>query len=135
MIDSISEPLAAVALWTAINLAFMLLLGFNVVRVRLRESVTFGTAGNVPTERAVRAHGNNTEYVPGILLCLMLLALFGESALQLHVAGGLLLLARLLHVIGIQQVEKDLPPARLLGNFICWSIFIWAIVKLLVFSL
>jgi len=72
MTGTISEPLAALALWTAINLAFMLLLGCNVVRVRLRESVPFGTAGNVPTERAVRAHGNNTEYVSRTLLCLML---------------------------------------------------------------
>jgi len=63
MIESASEPLAAVALWTAIN-----------------------------------------------LLCLVLLALYGESAIQLHVAIGLLLAARVTQVTGIQQVNKDLLP-------------------------
>jgi uncharacterized membrane protein YecN with MAPEG domain len=40
------------------------------------------------------------------------------SATAIHVAGGLLLVARLLHAHGIQKLDSKLPPTRVAGNIL-----------------
>lgn len=129
--DPTSLPaLGAAALWTGLNLALMLLLGLNVTRLRLKLNVGVGSGGNAELERAVRAHGNNTEYVPGLLLGLALLALLGTSVTQIHIIGGVLFLARLLHAHGIQVLSDGLPPTRASGNVITWGLYAWVAIAL-----
>ena len=135
MLEMNSQALSAITLWSALNLGFMLLLGLNVFRIRASEKVILGTGSNERLERAIRAHGNNVEYVPGLLFCLLLLALQGESASVLHAAGACLLVARLLHAQGIQNRDKPLPLMRVFGNLICWTLFIAVVVRLIMVSL
>lgn len=125
------EPIAVAGLWAGANLGLMLLLGINASRVRIQEKVPVGTGGNDRLERAVRAHGNNAEYVPGLVICLVMMAVLGEQSLVLHLAGGGLFLARLLHAHGIQVLDKPLPPTRVAGNVVSWAIFIGAAIRLI----
>ncbi len=124
------EPIAAAGLWAGINLGLMLLLGLNASRVRVQSRVAVGTGGNDRLERAMRAHGNNTEYVPGLVVCLIMLAVLGEQTLVLHLAGGGLLVARVLQAYGIQVLSKPLPLTRVLGNLLTWLIFLAVVARL-----
>lgn len=130
MLEHSTEALRAVALWTGVNLALTLVLALNVTRVRMRANIAVGVGGDAVLERAVRAHGNNAEYVPGALLALLGLALVGHPAGQLQIMGAVLFVARLLHAHGIQVITDGLPPTRAAGNIATWAIYVWASVAL-----
>lgn len=126
------EAIKAVALWSGLNLALMFALAVNVYRNRTSHRVPIGGSDEHPKlQRAIRAHGNNIEYVPSMLLAMLLCALLGESLLNLHIAGATLLIARILHAVGIQQTHTPIPTARVLGNVLCWLLFILLIVRLI----
>ncbi len=135
MILENSDAVHALALWASLNLALMLILALNVFRWRVKENVVVGLSDSFGLERAMRAHGNNTEYVPSILFGLLLMALLGENPLYIHIGGGVLLLARILHAIGIQQSYTPVPLARASGNIVCWLLFATVIIRLLLLSL
>ena len=73
------ETLRAVALWTGANVLLLLTLGLLVTRVRIKVGAPVGTGDDAVLERAVRAHGNNAEYVPATLLLLFLAGATGLS--------------------------------------------------------
>lgn len=127
----IAENILIVAKWSAANLFIMLALALNTFRMRLKEMIPVGTTSGSPKlERAVRAHGNNTEYVPSILFGILILAFIGAPPLSLHAYGFLLTLSRILHAIGIQQFHSVAPPARVIGNFMCWGVFLTLIIHI-----
>jgi len=109
-----ADALRAIALWSSANLLLMLALGLMVSRLRIQLGTGVGTGDDARLERAIRAHGNNAEYVPGALLLLLLAGATGSSPLALHVAGASLLAARILHAIGIQQIDK--PGRKILAG-------------------
>ena len=111
----------ALALWAGLHTLLMLGLALNVTRHRFKS----GTEGydERRLERAIRAHGNNIEYVPIILLGVALLAFLGVSSVWVHFLCAVLLLARCLHAHGIQQ-EAPLPASRVAGNLGTWSVML-----------
>ena len=127
------QSLEAFALWTGLNLVLTLFLGLNVTRHRAKEGVSVGTGTSLSLERAVRAHGNNIEYVPGALIGIFVLVGLGYSALIVHLLGLALLLARVCHAYGIQLLEAPLPKSRVLGNILTWIIYL-VIASLLILS-
>ena len=127
------QSLEAFALWTGLNLVLTLFLGLNVTRHRAKEGVSVGTGTSLSLERAVRAHGNNIEYVPGALIGIFVLVGLGYSALIVHLLGLALLLARVCHAYGIQLLEAPLPKSRVLGNILTWIIYL-VISSLLILS-
>ncbi|MEM6704672.1 MAG: MAPEG family protein [Acidobacteriota bacterium] len=118
------ETLRAVSLWAGANVLLLLCLGLLVTRLRIKVGAPVGTGDDAVLERAVRAHGNNAEYVPAALILLFLAGALGLSPLLVHVAGGTLFAARILHAIGIRQIEKYLPPARAVGNVATWLVIL-----------
>jgi len=64
----IDQSLQAVALWAGLNPGWTLLIALNVTRHRMKEGVSTGSGSSQSLDRAVRAHGNNIEYVPGAIL-------------------------------------------------------------------
>ena len=114
----------AVALWVGLNVGLMFMLAMNVVRYR-----RMGEAGDpARLEGAIRAHGNNTEYVPVILLGMMLLAAMGVSANSIHILGGGLLLSRVLHADGMQR--DGVPVSRIIGNIGTWVVMLAVVIAL-----
>ena len=129
----IDQSLQAVALWAGLNLGWTLLLALNVTRHRMKEGVSTGSGSSQALDRAVRAHGNNIEYVPGALLGILILAALGYSPLVINLLGASLLVARFCHAHGIQQLEVALPKTRVLGNVLTWALYL-IVVCLLVYS-
>src|SRR5579872_7190592 len=92
---------AIVSFYAGLNAILALVLAINVVRQRVATKVDMGHGGHVVLEQAQRAHGNLIEYVPIVLVLLLLLALGGLSATWLHVLGIALTVARLFHAWGL----------------------------------
>ena len=114
----------AVALWVGLNVGLMFLLAMNVVRYR-----RMGEAADpVRLEGAIRAHGNNTEYVPVILLGMALLAAMGVSVNSIHILGGGLLVSRVLHADGMQR--DGVPVSRIIGNVGTWIVMLAVVIAL-----
>ena len=80
-----------------------------VVRVRIQQKVLSGDKGNPVMANAMRVHANFAEYVPLALILLLLAEMQGAPALALHALGAVLLLARVMHALGMAaQPHKPL---------------------------
>jgi uncharacterized protein len=101
---------------TIIPLAIIFLaLWMNVTKTRSKLSQSIGDGGNVDLHERIRKHGNFVEWVPMVLLLLMLAEARGTAPVWLYTAGGLLTVGRILHPFGL-KAEQPLHPLRIAGN-------------------
>ncbi|HVG58285.1 MAG TPA: MAPEG family protein [Hyalangium sp.] len=103
------------ALYGAINALVTLALGLNISRLRGKYNQPRGDGGHAELSSAMRAHGNNTEHVPLLMVLLLAAELSGGSSTVLHIFGGVLVVARILHAVGMYQGKRALtaPGATL----------------------
>lgn len=92
---------SAAGLYIGLNLLILFGLGVLTSLARQKTQIGLGDGGNEDMIRAIRAHGNATEWVPGALVGLLALALMGAPAIAIHVLGIMLTLARILHGYGL----------------------------------
>ena len=88
------------------------------MRVSARRSVigqSFGDGGDMVLLQRIRQHGNFVEWVPLVLLLMLLAELQGLGDAWLYSAGALLLLGRLAHPFGLEHGNAG-HPLRYLGN-------------------
>ena len=78
-------------------------LTFKVIGLRRKHLVGIGDGENTELAKAIRVHGNFSEYVPIALILFAAFELNGGSAQMLHLLGGLLVTARFLHAIGLSK--------------------------------
>jgi uncharacterized membrane protein YecN with MAPEG domain len=83
-------------------------LGAQVSRLRRGNRVLFGDGDNRELRSAIRAHANFAEYVPVIVLLVAILEISGLPALRVHLLMGALLVARLLHPLGMYVGPRSL---------------------------
>ena len=83
-------------------------LGLQVSRLRRGNKVLFGDGGNIKLRSAIRAHANFAEYVPIIVLMVAMLEMSGMAATRVHLLMGGLLVARLLHPLGMYVGPRTL---------------------------
>jgi uncharacterized membrane protein YecN with MAPEG domain len=117
---------SALALYVGLNLLLTFVLAINVVRHRFKGD----SADQVVLEKAVRAHGNNTEYVPIILVGLGVITMMGASAQTISILGGTLFVARLFHAYGIQQAKVP-NIFGMVGNMATWLVMLCVATKLI----
>jgi len=121
----------AFGFYVAVNALIMLILGILVVRARVSTRTDIGDGGNPAMAGPLRAHGNNTEYVPMALLLLWALASpLGGSIWLIHGVGLPLTLGRIIHGIGLSS-NTGPGTLRLLGTVLTWISFIVGIVGVL----
>lgn len=89
------------ALYGALNVLVTLALGLNVSRLRGKYNQLRGDGGHPDLIIAIRAHGNNVEHVPVVLVLLLVAELSGGSSTMLHIFGGALVVSRILHAVGM----------------------------------
>jgi len=92
--------------YTAVFSLMLLALSGYVVRTRRRHQVPIGHGEVEELERAIRAHGNFTNYIPFALLLLLLAEMYGTPVLLLHVMGASLLIGRVLHAVSLLHFER-----------------------------
>lgn len=103
----------------------LLVLSFNVSRLRASTKVVFGD-GDVPAlQRAIRAQANLVEYAPTGLILLAAIEAQGYSAHLVHALGILLLVARLLHGFGLARNAGATAP-RAIGAMLTWLMILLA---------
>jgi uncharacterized protein len=101
--------LAATPLWAALLALLYVVLAAQVIRARYRTRTALGDGDDPGLARAIRAHANFAEYVPLILVLLVLAELQGARPWLLHLLGAMLLIGRAVHAYGISQVDEVLP--------------------------
>src|SRR3954469_25697768 len=92
---------AITAFYLGILVLLYVVLGLQVSRLRRGNRVLFGDGDNIKLRSAIRAHANFAEYVPIIALLFGILEMSGMPASRVHLWMGALLLARLIHPIGM----------------------------------
>ncbi len=127
MPELLTDPLRMGALYVAINALIMLVLSMLVVRARVKTSTLIGDDAKPAMVAAARAHGNNTEYTPIILLTMFVVESLGGSGLAIHAIGLPLTLGRLSHAYGL-STTTGLSIARFAGMVLTWIALIAGIV-------
>ena len=130
MLNAFTEPFHVFGFYAAINALLMLVLSVLVVRARVKTQTLIGDGGKPAMAGPLRAHANNTEYVPmALLLLFMLLGLQADVGV-IHAVGGTLTLGRLLHAFGLTRSVGASWP-RLVGMILTWISFIIGIAAVL----
>ncbi|MBM3469137.1 MAG: hypothetical protein FJX71_06905 [Alphaproteobacteria bacterium] len=80
-------------------------LSADVTKLRVKYQVGLGDGGHLDLLKAIRIHGNFSEYVPFALFLLFLSELIGGRPWMLHVLGVTLLVGRILHIIGLRKTD------------------------------
>ena len=101
------------AMYAGLLLLTMLVLGARVSILRVKYGVAMGSGDQPDLGRAVRVFGNFTEWVPMIIIGLVLCELVGAPTLLLHLTGIAVILSRLLHIAGLRADRAT--AARSLG--------------------
>ncbi|KLD73855.1 hypothetical protein Y886_35720 [Xanthomonas hyacinthi DSM 19077] len=101
-------------LYAALLTLLILGLAVRVMLIRRRTRIGLGDGGDRSVACAIRAHGNAVEYVPLALMLLLVLELDQTVPLLLHAFGIALLLARVVHAIGLSRAAGN-SPGRAVG--------------------
>lgn len=106
---------ATTALYALPLAAIFLVLWMRVSAIRASAGISFGDGGNALLLQRVRQHGNFIEWVPFVLILMLLAEGMGAPAVWLHVSGVLLVVGRLAHPFGLVPGNAG-HPLRYLGN-------------------
>ncbi len=126
----------AFGFYVAVNALIMLVLSVLVSRARVATQTMIGDGGGLPQMTGpLRAHANNTEYVPMALLLMWAmvspLGAFGGGSIWLvHGVGLPLTVGRILHGIGL-HTSTGPTMLRFIGIILTWIAFIVGIVGVL----
>lgn len=82
-------------------------LSIRTLSLRRRFRAAIGPGDDPVLERAIRAHGNFSEYVPISLILMLLVNIELNSDALIHGLGLTLITGRLLHAYGVSQVSED----------------------------
>lgn len=123
-------PLQVTALYAGLLGAVGIVLLALVGPARRRAGASLGDAGDKALTEAIRRHMNWVENVPFILVLLAIIEINGGPKAWLHVLGGVLVAARILHPFGIDAGRMMRWP-RVIGAGATILVTIAAIVTVL----
>jgi hypothetical protein len=95
--------------YAAILVLIFVILSVRVVQMRASAKIGLGTGDNPAMERRIRVHGNFAEYVPLALLLLTFMEIQSQSRIVIHVLCIALIIARVVHAIGVTPVNENFP--------------------------
>lgn len=96
-----------------------------IIRLRFRLRVGLGDGGQPELQRAIRMHGNFAEYVPFMLLLLLLCEAQQIAAHWLYLLAGLTVFGRLSHALGLWLRSGTSVP-RFLGMISTFAVLLVA---------
>jgi len=95
--------LAITGLYTSILALFLIYQAINIIKLRIKFQVGLGDGGEKPLTKAIRIHGNFTEYMPLALILLAIYEVNGGDQLYLHIFGITLVAGRVFHMMGLTK--------------------------------
>ncbi|MFK7978117.1 MAG: MAPEG family protein [Halioglobus sp.] len=110
-------PLYA-ALLGLLFIPFTMRVGFY----RLSSKIFVGDGGDDEMVRRMRSQANFIETVPLALILIVVMELMGAGSYWLHGLGALLVVARLLHYLGMSGIGPEL--GRPIGMFGTFSVYL-----------
>ncbi len=96
-------------------IAIWFVLWIGVTSSRSESNTSIGDAGSAVLLQKIRRHGNFIEWVPFVLILMILAEAQGANPVWLHAAGALLLIGRIAHPFGL-RIESAGHPLRYVGN-------------------
>jgi uncharacterized membrane protein YecN with MAPEG domain len=122
------------AIYAAVLALIYAVLSAWVVVGRVGLRVHHGDGGHVQLNRRIRSHANFAEYVPLILLLVGLLEAGGAGRVTIHALLLPLVIARILHPIGMIAPEASPQQFALRGPsaVVTWLVLVIAAVLLLI---
>lgn len=113
--------LQATLLYSGILGCLYIYLSAEVTKLRLTHDVHLGDGGHMDLFKAIRIHGNFSEYVPFTLFLLLLCELIGGRPWMIHTLSLTFVAARILHIIGLRKTEGP-SIYRFLGSTLTWAV-------------
>jgi len=110
-------------LYAALCALLLLALSGRVVALRRRLRVGIGDGGDPALARAIRAQANAIEYIPLLLVMLLIAENNGAGVLLLHACGIALVAARVLHAIGL-SASAGTSFGRFWGTLGTWGLLL-----------
>ena len=99
-------------LYASLLALLLFVLSIRVIGLRGNPAFGFiaqGKGDDERLQRAIRAQGNFTEYVPTMLILLFFLETSGAASDKLHALAGAFLLGRLMHGICMGFMRSNMP--------------------------
>jgi len=90
------------ALYASLCALLLVKLSLQVISLRRQHRVSLGDGNNADLQAAIRSQGNATEYIPIILILMILLEWASATWWIIHLAGIALLLSRSLHATALK---------------------------------
>lgn len=94
-------PIEAAGLWIGLHALLLLYISYRVGQARHKYNINLGDGGNPDMLKAIRTHGNYTEYAPVALVGLFAIASIGGSIAVVHGLGATFFFARIAHLLGL----------------------------------
>lgn len=117
-------PLGITAFYLGLLSPMLAILIVRIVRLRWTLRVGIGDGGHPELQRAIRVHGNFVETVPLMILMLAMLEINRIlPAAGLHIFGGLIVAARLLHAWGLTR-RSGASRGRFIGMVLTLSLIL-----------
>jgi len=107
-------------LYAGLLALWFLVLSARVARNRGKRQVSLGDGGDTMLQRMIRAQGNFAEYVPMVLVLLVILELSHFSTYVLHGLGITLVVGRLLHGYAL-GFSKQFMFGRVFGTVLTFA--------------
>ena len=108
------------ALYGALNAILNIYLANNVSTMRRKHGIGHGGSDSADFLIASRTHANNAEFVPLAIVMMLIAEMLGGQSVVLHVYGGLLLLSRVFHMIGMPRKAPNF--FRFTGVALTWGL-------------
>lgn len=95
------------AVYAALLGLFFIYLSMSVIGLRKGKKISIGHGEDEHLSRAIRVHGNFSEYVPLALILCGFVETARANAFLVHLIAGTLLAGRVFHVLGLRTAEAD----------------------------
>tara|TARA_R110001592_G_scaffold91754_4_gene268269 strand:- start:7199 stop:7588 length:390 start_codon:yes stop_codon:yes gene_type:complete len=111
-------------LYISLLALLIIVLAYRVTTFRRSENVSLGEDNSSKMMKsAIRAHGNAVENIPVAALLLLMLELNSLNPLLLHIFGGVLVVSRVAHALGLSQ-RNGPTPGRFYGTLFTWLLIV-----------
>lgn len=98
-------------------------LSIRIIRLRFKLKIGLGDGGQEPLIKAIRIHGNFSEYIPLALILLAGFELSGASSFWVHIFGAVLFIGRILHAVGLSH-SVGTSKSRILGTLSMFTVLV-----------